>query len=156
VTSETLNLPEAARATRWADGLLVDTAEVLVGYAHPHHGAFAAVTTTPAGEGRVTCIGTLPNRALGAALLDTILASPVAGDWQRSANVTVFSGDIETGTVFFLHNWGPEPAKATLPCAVTDAFTGTEHSSGHCLDLPAWSVSVLFAKVTSGTAAVKP
>ena len=146
VTSPTLSLPEAARATRWADGLLVDTAEVLVGYSHPHHGAFAAVTTNPVGDGRVTCVGTLPNRALGAALFDNILTAPVAGDWPRSANVTVFSGAIDAGLVFFLHNWGPEPAQATLPCALTDASTGIEHQSGHCLDLPAWSVSVLFAK----------
>jgi beta-galactosidase len=156
VTSPTLALPDAARATRWADGLIVDTAEVLVGYSHPHHGAFAAVTTTRAGGGRVTCVGTLPNRALGAALFDHILTAPVVGDWPRSVNVTVFSGAIDAGRVFFLHNWGPEPAHATLPCALTDAFSGTEHPSHHLLDLPAWSVSVLFAKDTRGTAAVKP
>jgi len=145
VTSATLDLPEAARATWWADGLLVDTAEVLVGYSHPHHGAFAAVTTTPAGKGRVTCVGTLPNRALGAALFSQILPAPVSGDWSRSPKVTVFSGAIDGGKAFFVHNWGPEPAQAILPRPLTDAFTGAEHVSSHCLDLPAWSATVLFS-----------
>ncbi len=146
VTSGSIDLPDAARATRWADGVLVDTAEVLVGYDHAHHGRFAAVTTNAAGRGRVTCLGTLPNRAFGAALLDHILPAPVAGDWTRSAKVTVFSGAAAGGKAFFLHNWGPEPAQAILPSALSDAFTGADHPSGHCLDLPGWSVAVLFAK----------
>ena len=146
VTSESLDLPDAARATRWADGVLVDNAEVLVAYTHPHHGRFAAVTTTPAGSGRVTYVGTLPNRALGAALMNQILPAPVAGDWSRSPNVTVLSGAVEGGKAYFLHNWGPERGQATLPCALTDAFTGADHPSNHSLDLPAWSVAVLFAK----------
>jgi len=146
VTSDSLDLPDAAKATRWADGVLVDTADVLIGYTHPHHGRFAAVTTTAAGSGRVTYVGTLPNRALGAALFNQILPAPVAGDWSRSPNVTVFSGAVEGGKAFFLHNWGPEPAQATLPRALTDAFTGADHPSNHRLDLPAWSVAVLFTK----------
>ncbi|HEY3337054.1 MAG TPA: beta-galactosidase [Propionicimonas sp.] len=144
VTSTAIELPDAARATRWADGVLVDNAEVLVGYEHPHHGRFAAVTTTPAGSGRVTYVGTLPDRVLGAALFTAVLPAPVAGDWSRSPHVTVFSGTADGGRVFFLHNWGPAPAEATLPCALTDAFTGGNHPSGHRLDLPAWSVAVLF------------
>jgi len=149
VTSDSIDLPEVARATGWADGVLVDTAEVLVGYDHPHHGRFAAVTTAPAGKGRVTYVGTLPNRALGATLLDQILPAPVVGDWSTSASVTVFSGVGNGGRASFLHNWGPHPARATLPVALTDAFSGTLHPSGHCLDLPAWSVSVLFGEHTA-------
>ena len=149
VTSDSLDLPDEARATRWADGVIVDDAEVLVGYTHPHHGRFAAVTTTPAGNGRVTYVGTLPDRALGAALFARILPAPVGGDWPRSATVTVFSGATESGRAFFLHNWGPEPAHAILPSALTDAFTGADHPSGHRLDLPAWSVAVLFSRDTA-------
>ena len=64
----------------------------------------------------------------------------------------MFSGAVDGGKAFFLHNWGPEPAQATLPCALTDAFTGADHPSGHRLDLPAWSVAVLFAKDNGGPA----
>ena len=58
-------------------------------------------------------VGTLPNRALGAALFDSSWPRRSPGEWPRSANVTVFSGVVDGGGV--LHNWGPEPAQATLP-----------------------------------------
>ena len=149
VSSATLELPDEARATRWADGLLVDHADVLVGYSHPHHGRFAAVTTTPAGEGRVTYVGTLPNRALGAALFDRLLPAPVAGAWGQSPNVTVFSGATPEGKAYFVHNWGPEPGRATLPVPLTDAFTAASHPAGHELQLAPWSATVLFTPVTA-------
>ncbi|HSN11196.1 MAG TPA: beta-galactosidase trimerization domain-containing protein, partial [Propionibacteriaceae bacterium] len=146
VTSASLELPESARGTRWADGLLVDDAEVLVGYEHPHHGRFAAVTTKASGAGRVTYVGTVPNRALGAAVFAQILAAPVAGTWSRSPSVTVLSGVGEGGRAYFVHNWSPETAHATLPAACTDVVSGAEYASGHRVDLPAWSVVVLLAK----------
>ncbi|MDQ0957349.1 hypothetical protein QFZ66_001227 [Streptomyces sp. B4I13] len=49
-----LRLPEGATATRWADGLTVDDAEVLVEYNHRHFGRWPAVTTRRHGRGRVT------------------------------------------------------------------------------------------------------
>ena len=40
-----LTLTPAAHATRWADGLLADGADVLARYRHREFGRFAAITT---------------------------------------------------------------------------------------------------------------
>ena len=58
-------LPEGAAATAWADALVPEGAETLVGYEHPHLGRWAAVTTNAHGDGRVTYVGTLPDRRAG-------------------------------------------------------------------------------------------
>jgi len=45
-------------ATGFAEGLVPSDAEVLASYQHPHLGRWAAVTTKPAGVGRITVVGT--------------------------------------------------------------------------------------------------
>ena len=54
------DLPGGAAATAWADALVPEGAETLVGYDDPHLGRWAAVTTQAHGRGRVTYVGTLP------------------------------------------------------------------------------------------------
>jgi beta-galactosidase len=61
VPGSALTLPADAVATRWADGLRPEGAEVLAGYDHPHFGQFAAATTRTVGNGRVTYVGTVPS-----------------------------------------------------------------------------------------------
>ena len=53
-----------ARRPRLAEGLVLDGAEALATYAHPHLGRWAAVTTRPVGAGRVTVVGTVPDQEL--------------------------------------------------------------------------------------------
>ena len=55
--------------TRWLEGLKADGADVLASYDHPHFGQWAAVTTRTVGQGRITCVGTVPDHDLGRALM---------------------------------------------------------------------------------------
>ena len=55
-------------ATAWADALQPTTAEALAHYEHPHLGRWPAITTHEHGKGRVTYVGTLPDRELAVAL----------------------------------------------------------------------------------------
>ncbi|MWB99728.1 beta-galactosidase, partial [Agromyces seonyuensis] len=75
-----LDLDEAARATRWVDGLLVDDADVLARYVHPRFGDFPAATTRAAGAGRVSVVGTVPDAAFARALARWAVAEPAGAD----------------------------------------------------------------------------
>ena len=82
--------PTGATATAWADALVPEGADTLVSYEHPHLGRWAAVTTNAHGEGRVTYVGTLPDRALAVALARWLRPAPDA--WEdRPETVTVTS-----------------------------------------------------------------
>ncbi|MFI6935884.1 beta-galactosidase [Streptomyces sp. NPDC050287] len=138
-----LDLPEAATATRWADGLTVTDAEVLVTYDHPHFGRWPAVTTRRHGAGRVTCVGTVPGHGLAQALA-TWLAPASRSTWRDlPASVTVTSGTSPDGRrVHIVHNWSWEPASVPAPVDLTDALAGTPLPAGAALDLGAWDVRV--------------
>ena len=78
-----LTLSPAAHATRWADGLLADGADVLARYRHREFGRFAAITTREHGDGRITVVGTVPNPALGAELMRWAVPEPIAAGWRH-------------------------------------------------------------------------
>ena len=80
-TAAPLTLTPAARATRWADGLLADGADVLARYRHREFGRFAAITRGH-GDGRITVLGTVPNPALGAQLMRWAVPEPIAAGWS--------------------------------------------------------------------------
>lgn len=142
VTSDRLELPASARAELWADGVLADDAEVLVGYRHPHHGDFAAVTDRQAADGRITYVGTVPNRELGVAVLDAVLDAPATGDWVRDPSVTVLSGAAPSGRYYFVHNWSGAQATVRTPRPVRDLLSGQAHPAGALITLPSRAVSV--------------
>jgi beta-galactosidase len=138
------DLPPEAAATRWIDGLQPAGAEVLAGYEHPHFGRWPAITSKVHGRGRITYVGTLPNRAMVAALYRWLV--PVQGpDWRtRPESVTVTGATARDGRrIRFVHNWSWEPATVTLPAAVRDALTGADLDEGAELALGAWDVRVL-------------
>jgi beta-galactosidase len=137
-------VPPDAAATRWIDGLQPTDAEVLAGYRHPHFGRWAAITSKAHGRGRITCVGTLPNRALAAALCRWL--APAHGpDWRsRPDSVTVTAATARDGRrIRFVHNWSWEPAAITLPTAVRDALSGADLDDGAELALGPWDVRVL-------------
>jgi beta-galactosidase len=136
-------LPEGATGTAWADALVTDGAETLIGYEHPHLGRWAAVTTHAYGRGRVTYVGTLPDRALAVALGRWLRTSPDA--WEdRSETVTVTSArNPADGRLRFVSNWSWEPTSFALPVAAHDLVSGTNLRRGEDLDLGAWGVRVL-------------
>ena len=72
-------LPDGATATAWADALVPEGAETLVRYEHPHLGRWAAVTSNAHGQGRVTYVGTLPDRPLAVALAAGCGRRPTSG-----------------------------------------------------------------------------
>lgn len=127
----------------WADGLVVDGAEVLARYDHPRFGDFPAVTTRAHGRGRVTWVGTVPNRPLAADLMSQVVPAPIGRAWRRAEAVTVWSGTTHGRRVWFLHNWGPAPATATVPHPVVDLLDATPRLPGEELTLPAWGTLVL-------------
>jgi beta-galactosidase len=95
--------------TGWADELIPDGATVLARYQHPHLKSFAAITTNTYGAGRVTYVGTVPDRALSASLARWLAATSLPADPWRSArpdSVTCTSSVTPDGRVVrFLHNW---------------------------------------------------
>jgi beta-galactosidase len=142
-TNDGFVLPEGAAATAWADALVPEGAETLMGYEHPHLGRWAAATTRAHGRGRVTYVGTLPDRALAVALARWLRVTPDA--WaDRPETITVTSArNPAGGTVRFVTNWSWEPKSLALPVAAQDLLSGTELRRGAELDLGAWDVRVL-------------
>lgn len=133
----------AGAAQLWADGLIPTDADIIATYDDPGLARFAAATTRTAGAGRVTVVGTVPDRELarfiGEHALSSVrspLATPVDG-------VTVASGATPTHRYSFLFNWGWEPKDAQLAGAMTDAVSGEVLASGSTLHLGAWDVRVL-------------
>jgi beta-galactosidase len=118
-------------ATGIAEGFVASDAEVLARYQHPHLGRWAAVTTRPAGEGRITVVGTVPDQDLAADLVRW-LAPRAEGGWTTDDLVTVStSSDPSTATqLHVLHNWSWDEATAAPSCTVTDVLGGKRHPLG--------------------------
>lgn len=147
---EGLVVPEGATALSWADGLQLidgeDGAHVLVGYDHPHFGRWPAVTTRRAGKGRITYIGTVPDQALAAALLDwAVEVGAGTRSWTpATASQTVSSATNRSGErIHVVHNWSWEPSLYPLPGAARDVVTGERLAGGAELALGAWDVRIL-------------
>ncbi len=101
-------------ATAWADALQPTTAETLAHYEHPHLGRWPAITTHEHGKGRVTYVGTLPDRELAVALARWLRPNPDV--WaDRPKTVTVTSGRGPEGElVRFVSNWSWEQARLAI------------------------------------------
>ncbi|MEU6548894.1 beta-galactosidase [Streptomyces sp. NPDC046915] len=139
-----LDLPSGATATRWADGLAVTDAEVLVEYDHPHFGRWPAVTTRRHGAGRVTYVGTVPGRDLARTLAGWLAPAARHGWGDLPASVTVSTGTAPDGRrVHIVHNWSWEPASVSAPGPLSDVLDGTSVAAGTALDLGPWDVRVL-------------
>jgi len=139
-------VPAGATATRWADGLLVDDADVLVGYDHPHHGRFAAVTSRSHGAGRVTYVGTVPDPALAAAITEWAVAQGSGSpSWQPQADTQSVASSVNGRgeTVHVIHNWSWEPSTYAVPVAAEDLFEGTALAADAVLELGPWDVRVV-------------
>jgi beta-galactosidase len=130
-------------ATGFAEGLVASGAEVLASYRHPHLGRWAAVTTRPAGRGRITVIGTVPDQVLAAALVRWLVPRATA-DWITDASVTVATSTGQPAArLHVLHNWSWDEATATAPVKVTDLLDGASHAPGEPIKLQAWDVRLL-------------
>ncbi len=134
-------------ATGWADELIPDGASVLAGYEHPHLKSFAAVTTNAFGTGRVTYVGTVPDRALSASLARWLAETSLPADPWRAArpeSVTCTASVTPDGrTVRFLHNWSWHDVDYVPPAATTDLISGADVAAGEPLRLTSWDVRIL-------------
>ena len=125
-------------ATGLIEGLIPDGAHVIASYEHPHFGRWAAATTTDFGSGRITYLGSLPDRelatSLGAWLGD-------ARPWGAVPDAVSVHGAVNGAgeRLWFVHNWGFEPHTVTPPVAVTEL----DGSPIARLDLGAWDVRIL-------------
>lgn len=142
--SADLHLSVDARATEWADGLIVDDAEVLATYDHPEFGRFPAITTKTAGSGRVTYVGTIPNRALARDLTAWLVPEPVSSPWVATpaGRVTTVSGVSTAGRIRFVFNWSRDEATLPVPADVVDLETGESVARGTVLALGARDVRI--------------
>ena len=143
VVGEGMAVSGGATGQWWADHLLVDDADVLARYEHPQLGRFPAVTTRAHGRGRITYVGTVPDRTLGADLVRHLVPTPVAAAWRRDTPVTVLSGVANGTRVHFVHNWSGSVAHAVTPHGVDDIVGGVPLPAGHRLTLDPWDSLVL-------------
>ncbi len=151
-SSGSLKLTEEARATRWLDGLINESAEVLAYYDHPVFCRFPAVTTRVFGAGRITYVGTVPSAALAGDLMRHLVPEPLGAGWLKTASATVkvTSGTTPDGKrTWFLCNWSGDQATVTAPRSVVDAITSTHTPAGTELTLGPWACLVLADETAS-------
>ncbi|MEV5846156.1 beta-galactosidase [Streptomyces sp. NPDC051985] len=160
-----LLLPEGAAGKAWIDCLRItapagageagaERAEVLATYGHPHFRRFAAVTTRAWGAGRITVVGTEPDPATAAALVDWAVrvsgaarpdhrATVRGRRWEGSEAVRVSSAVAQDGRrVHVVHNWSWDPAAVVAPTAVRDLLSDRLHRAGDSVELGSWDVRV--------------
>ncbi len=140
-----LEISPDARATEWADGLIVDDAEVLATYDHPEIGRFPAITTKGAGSGRVTYVGTVPDATLAKDLARWLVPEPHSRGWlaEPAGRVTTVSGRASDSRIRFLFNWSRDEVTVAVPVDVVDAETGEELDGPRLITLPARGVRIL-------------
>jgi beta-galactosidase len=136
--------PPGATATRWADGLVPDGAEVLARYRHPHFGQWPAVTTRPVGKGRITYSGTVPGNSLAQAVLRW--AGRRRGTGLPASVTSTGATSADGRRLRFLHNWSWEVVGVTADADYTDVLTGKDIRQGDAIEMTAWDVRVLLAE----------
>ncbi|TDO52472.1 beta-galactosidase [Kribbella sp. VKM Ac-2527] len=104
-------------ATRWAERLILDDADVLASFEHPGGGRRPVVTSKSFGAGRMTVVGTVPDGALARSVFSRALDSVWS---QLPASVTALSAVNPAGErLWFVHNWSGSPVSVEPPAGVT-------------------------------------
>lgn len=133
-----------AAATDWAECLVLEGADPLASYEHPHFGTWPAMTTNVYGSGRVTVVGTVPNFAFALSIASWLVPEPVAGWGQLLGPVRATSASVPDGErLHFVHNWSWEPAGTTAPVKLEDVVSGEVFEPGQSVPLQPWDVRVL-------------
>jgi beta-galactosidase len=141
--TDAITLSDGAAATDWVDGLISDGAKVIIGYDHPYFGRFPTVVSNEHGRGRITTVGTVPNPALAADLVQW-LAPQHNQRWEAlPPSVTVHSATNADGErIHVVHNWSWTPTHFNLPREMTDILAEADLSTRD-LELGPWDVRVL-------------
>ena len=129
------------------DELVVEGADVLAGYDHPHFGRFPAVTTHRYGAGRVTDVGMLPDtglaREIGSWVLRASDIEPLGAGLPESVRMTRARAR-DGRSLAFVSNWSFETPE--LPDDLvkgTDVFAGEPVGPGRPVRLGAWDIRVI-------------
>ncbi|WP_437773600.1 beta-galactosidase [Arthrobacter sp. KNU40] len=140
-----LELSPDAAGMWWIDGLINEGADTLASYDHTVFDRFPAITTRTSGAGRITYVGTVPNKALAVDLCCWLAPQAVAGDWASSpANrITVQSGTTPGGHVRFIFNWSGDSVTVTVPETVRNLETGVTVTAGSQLVIEPRGTQVL-------------
>ncbi len=136
-----------ARATGWVDGLTTQGAKVLAEYDHPHFSRFPTVTTTAHGAGRITTVGTVPNRALATDLLSWLVPDARAGWTDLPPSVTVSSATTTAGErLHVVHNWSWDPQVVTTAAPVRNLLESNGAPTTE-IRLGPWDVRLVVGEV---------
>lgn len=138
-------LEPGSEATAWLDVLNVDHAETLVAYEPTELGAHSAVTSTSFGAGRVTYIGTVPNREFARSIARWLVPKTAASSWGTASPVTVSAGRAGDRVVTFVHNWSAISHSVTIPADSIHIETGERHAAGSRFTLEPRGVAVFEA-----------
>ncbi len=124
-----------------AEGLILDGAEIIASYEHPHFGRWPAATTRVFGAGRITYVGALPGLDLAQSLGEWLAPKH---PWQAQlvpGTLAVHGATNAAGErLWFVHNFGWQERAVTPPMPVEDLLTGERVAT---LELKAWDVRIL-------------
>jgi beta-galactosidase len=149
-------MPSGATVSGWADLLVSDSADVLFRYDDPFLGNYAAVSTNEYGAGRVTWIGTLPDRVLAGTLVEWALQerglTPIAAMWPTlSDSVSITSSLRPDGhRLWFLsnHSWNPVDVDVKDGATVISAPEAKQdQAEATTLTLGPWDSTILVEEV---------
>jgi beta-galactosidase len=146
-----LDVPASARATRWIDGLTLDGAESLASYDHPHFGRWPAITSNRHGAGRVTVVGTVPDRDLARALFRYLVPRPVSGWEALPPSVTAATARTRDGRrVHVVHDWSWDPTEVNAPADLRGVASTSSYPAGAAIQLRSWDVQVFIEDGAEG------
>jgi beta-galactosidase len=141
--TDAIVLSDGAAATDWVDGLISDSARVIVRYEHPHFGRFPAVVSSEHGQGRITTVGTVPNDQLAADLARWLSPGQHQTWGSLPPSITVSSATNGDGErIHVVHNWSWTPVRLILPQNMTDVLADREPTMSD-IELDPWDVRVL-------------
>ena len=137
------DLPDDAAGHAWADELEADDATVLAEYVHPHFGRYAAAVSRIVGQGRISYVGTLPNRSFGQSFASW--ACDISGIPRIGAGlpepIRVTSAQTRSGEqVIFAINWSHTRLRIDSPWSGRDLITGRPITQGAAVELGPWDV----------------
>ena len=146
-----IELETGSAATRWADILVIDDADVLLRLPESETGADAIVTTRTTGAGRVSYVATVPNPELSRSLARWLVPDTAASRWSAPMTVTVTTGTRPgRSDVAFVSNWSATDARVVAPTDVRDLETGEIVPAGSSLTLARRAARV-FEHVSDGS-----